>query len=698
MTSIRIEAEQMNLTTYRVESDRTPASGNALITLHKTGGTSGSATTTFTGSSGTYDVILGYFDENDGQSPITVRIGSQESSFVFDENYGDGGVSSQNHVARTVATGLSLNSGEAIEIFGAVDSTEFARIDYIEFVPVAEPEPIAQPGTLEFSAGRFTLDENGTATQGITLTRTDGADGDVTVNVSAADGTATSPDDYDNSDILVSFADGETEKTVTLALIDDTEDEADETLTLSLSNPIGGATLGSAASAVVTIVDNDMSSGINGTDDSETLSGNALDNPIAGFGGDDTLNGGEGHDTLAGGPGNNYLDGGEGTDTASYAAIATSRVIANLETGVATRYFTPFSATPIALLPLGDSNTRGKPNQENYAGYRTHLWNRLVTGDGFNMDFVGSAHSGPDGMDKDHEGRGGFTIDELTDNSSNFKGYNKPGAPDYTTIEDTLSDNPADLILLMAGTNDINRGDDVNVAIAELNVLVDRIVTHSPDARVLVGSILPNTADSDREARTAEFSGRIFNEVISPKINAGKKVSFVDIYNAPLETADFNSDGYHLVDSGYEKIAQVWYEEIVASVSGEDTLSQVENLVGSDYDDVLTGDTNVNQISGGSGDDILRGAGSDDTLSGGPGNDLFVLGAGEGTDTILDFEVGQDLLGLMGDLSYDNLMIRSGSGTHANHTEIAIADTNELLALLADISPTRINSDAFIAL
>jgi len=65
LTPIRIEAELMNLSTYRVESGNTAASGGGLISLYQATGSVG-ASSTFTGPSGTYDMILGYFDENDG--------------------------------------------------------------------------------------------------------------------------------------------------------------------------------------------------------------------------------------------------------------------------------------------------------------------------------------------------------------------------------------------------------------------------------------------------------------------------------------------------------------------------------------------------------------------------------------------------------------------------------------------------------
>ncbi|MCP5082968.1 MAG: hypothetical protein GY948_14870 [Alphaproteobacteria bacterium] len=62
-----------------------------------------------------------------------------------------------------------------------------------------------------------------------------------------------------------------------------------------------------------------------------------------------------------------------------------------------------------------------------------------------------------------------------------------------------------------------------------------------------------------------------------------------------------------------------------------DTLVNVENVLGSKHDDVLTGDGEANKLYGNNGDDELNGAGGDDTLDGGKGADE--MDGGEGSDT-----------------------------------------------------------------
>ena len=56
-----------------------------------------------------------------------------------------------------------------------------------------------------------------------------------------------------------------------------------------------------------------------------------------------------------------------------------------------------------------------------------------------------------------------------------------------------------------------------------------------------------------------------------------------------------------------------------------DTLTNIENLTGSAFNDTLTGDSGAN---------VLNGLGGDDVMTGGDGSDTFVVGGGTGDDTI----------------------------------------------------------------
>ena len=65
-----------------------------------------------------------------------------------------------------------------------------------------------------------------------------------------------------------------------------------------------------------------------------------------------------------------------------------------------------------------------------------------------------------------------------------------------------------------------------------------------------------------------------------------------------------------------------------------DSLTSIENLTGSAFNDGLIGDGNINILTGGAGDDTLQGLGGGDTLYGGLGSDTFIVGEGDGNDII----------------------------------------------------------------
>jgi hypothetical protein len=80
----------------------------------------------------------------------------------------------------------------------------------------------------------------------------------VVVNYGVCGGTATSGADFTLAGDTLVFNDGDTgDKTIALSSLPDTAAEGPETIQLWLANPIGGATLGTAAAAEITIQDDD---------------------------------------------------------------------------------------------------------------------------------------------------------------------------------------------------------------------------------------------------------------------------------------------------------------------------------------------------------------------------------------------------------------------------------------------------------
>ena len=174
------------------------------------------------------------------------------------------GISAQTGTIGTTPTLLRIGGSQYFS--GVIDEVRIynvaltqAQIQGDMNTPVGGATPGA--GALQFSAATYSVAENaGPAT--VTVTRTGGSSGAVSVTFATSNGTATAPGDYTAVvSQSVSFAAGDTApKTVSIPIIDDTAVEGNETVNLALTAPTGGATLGSPSTAVLTITDNDVAS------------------------------------------------------------------------------------------------------------------------------------------------------------------------------------------------------------------------------------------------------------------------------------------------------------------------------------------------------------------------------------------------------------------------------------------------------
>jgi Ca2+-binding RTX toxin-like protein len=200
-----------------------------------------------------------------------------------------------------------------------------------------------------------------------TVTRSNGSiDGESSVAWQVVPGTdGLNEDDFvSDTDGVLNFEAGQTEKTISVEVRGDTDVELDEKFTVELSDP-EGATLG-LAQALATILNDDegkpdpdpgpgpdpdpdpgpgpdpeLMVGTNGADSvvgssgddlilsldgadqilgnlgNDTIDGGGDNDLISGGGGDDDIDGGSGNDLINGGAGNDHLGGGSGDDLLS---------------------------------------------------------------------------------------------------------------------------------------------------------------------------------------------------------------------------------------------------------------------------------------------------------------------------------------------------------------------------------------------
>jgi autotransporter-associated beta strand protein len=120
-------------------------------------------------------------------------------------------------------------------------------------------EPASVFGSLQFDAPSYNVGEGG-ATVTLNVTRTGGSSGAIGVSYSTADGTATAGagNDYTGNSGALSWTNGDTaSKSIIIDILDDAAVEGDEAFNVNITNPTGGAVLGTPNDVTVTIDDDD---------------------------------------------------------------------------------------------------------------------------------------------------------------------------------------------------------------------------------------------------------------------------------------------------------------------------------------------------------------------------------------------------------------------------------------------------------
>lgn len=124
-------------------------------------------------------------------------------------------------------------------------------------VPVSPPPPPPPPPPPSVSVGDVRVNEgNSTGSLNFAVKLSAASASTVTVRFTTQNGTATASSDYTATSGTLTFAPGETQKTVSVAVLGDTAVEPDETFQFVLTNPIG-ATLGTAT-GTATLVNDDV--------------------------------------------------------------------------------------------------------------------------------------------------------------------------------------------------------------------------------------------------------------------------------------------------------------------------------------------------------------------------------------------------------------------------------------------------------
>ncbi|MCF8088561.1 MAG: cadherin-like domain-containing protein [Desulfotignum sp.] len=401
------------------------------------------------------------------------------------------------------------------------------------------------------------------------------------------------------------------------------------------------------------------------------------ENSFEGGPGDDNLHGGEGTDTLRGGQGNDTLDGGEGLDVASYEQDPGSIVVEhdgtdftvkdgygdtdtllNIETIKGSDFDDFIDATGYDLGidlkgAIGNDTLYGGTGKDTLKG---GLGEDVLKGGAENDTLFGGEGSdflyGEEGED---ELRGGYGDDSLyggVDSDTLYGGYGEDvlkgdagdddlfGGEDNDSLEggdgiDTLYGGPgADVLRGDAGDDDLHGGEDNDSL--EGGDGIDTLYG-SLGADVLRGNA------GDDELTGGEGDDRLYGGEGNDTLKGGSGSDVLD--GGPGADLLLGGLGNDTLEGGddedtlsYESCGNIFGVDIDLvngittgmEVGFTDHFSSIERFVGSQYDDIITGDGNNNTLVGGAGLDRLEG---------GAGNDTFVFTDSTDYDIINDFQV-----------------------------------------------------------
>ncbi|KAF4341974.1 hypothetical protein FBEOM_4140 [Fusarium beomiforme] len=200
-------------------------------------------------------------------------------------------------------------------------------------------------------------------------------------------------------------------------------------------------------------------------------------------------------------------------------------------------FITPAIALPnIRVLPLGDSITKGT-GSTGLVGYRLPLRQKILN-QGVKANMVGTLKNG-DMIDGHHEGHSGKMLADIN-------GYwQKP-----------IQARP-NVVLIHAGTNNMDKGIDLDIAADILADIVDGIFKVAPDVTICLAPVIWAN-DQKMQANTDKFNPQV-RSLISARQNKGKHILEVPI---DIKKEDLG-DSKHPNDAGYEKMANAWFKAIL---------------------------------------------------------------------------------------------------------------------------------------
>ncbi len=137
----RVEAELMTLEGDVKIQNHNSASGGSLIRNNR--GNQITATTTLTGESGLYDIVIGYYDPQGGAAQyVATLVGNELDTWVASQDLASRKNLHHAAVTRTLE-GILLDKGDTFSLQAIKNNKDKGYIDYVEFIPVVDEEAVS---------------------------------------------------------------------------------------------------------------------------------------------------------------------------------------------------------------------------------------------------------------------------------------------------------------------------------------------------------------------------------------------------------------------------------------------------------------------------------------------------------------------------------------------------------------------------
>jgi GDSL-like Lipase/Acylhydrolase family len=220
------------------------------------------------------------------------------------------------------------------------------------------------------------------------------------------------------------------------------------------------------------------------------------------------------------------------------------------------------SSAHINIMPLGDSITEGYATWPTFVqgGYRCPL-DYLLQNKGLSFSFVGDSASLEPGVvtacsQVNWEGHGGYDIGSV-----------KGVAVGHGSIRASQPQ----IVLLLAGTNDIAQGELGNIT-GQMTNMLNYIFAADPNAWVIVSTLPPMNGRAPAAiSNVAGWATQVpaANAQIRAVASRYSRVSLVDFYSAAAGNigANIGTDGIHPSVTGYGLLADLWYGAILAHLN-----------------------------------------------------------------------------------------------------------------------------------